>query len=571
MSENIALAPRFASDEHEEIGDSVRLRLVDGTEITTKSPYKLGYSLRFNNQLTYGQILALGGDYYGVPSAPISEGGGLVSECEAIVEDFTGRGIISILMGLSWAIPEVFAQKLREVEALITKSAPFLKTPDEARSGDRARFKSPEELFALAYETLETADFQEEVEPLLKAMKKEASGDALGGKVHDTVKFNNLTNGRYLALLLTNWDHFGVRARQAYSAGHAVALRQALKARQTKSQMELELAYSMNAFADHYLSDLFSGGHIRTPRRELGGALALGAMASNWMHDEDGSNGVLVRNKRGDIWVAYGDGKLASTDNATNRRHLTEAVGASADEIFTTFQSGQLPKEYSALQLIPDLERAQNYTHDHEWNNVNGAAMFIWQSFEKKPDVQVRSYYQFNNFYTWRPLLGSESEALLYYRQVSPDPYQHGNLARDNTATIWRSHRPGSDGTEVFFYAITPQTPFAGSTPEFRAFPLQVQDSVKVYLYTRKISDRSEDLVYRYTLDGNIAKNEKDYTARGVAFFAYRDPRPGWIPVYLYTAGNSHFYYSLATHDDFAAVYGFQLATGSPEFYVKAL
>ncbi len=570
MSENIAFAPRFASDEHEEIGDSVRLRLVDGTKIDSTKSYQLGYSRRFNNQLTYGQILALGGDYYGVPGAPISDGWGLVSECEAIVGVFTGRGIINILTALAWVVPEVLAQQLREAEALLTKSAPFLKTPDEARSGDRARFKSPEELFALAYETLETANFQNEVEPLVEAMNGEASGDALGGKVQDTVKFNDLTNGRYLALLLTNWDHFGVRARQAYSAGHAVALRQALKARQTKSQMELDLAYAMNAFADHYLSDLFSGGHIRTPRRELGGALALGAMASNWMHDEDGSNGVLVRNKRGDIWVAYGDGKLASPGNATNRRHLTEAVGASADEIFTTFESGQLPKEYSALQLIPDVERAQNYTQDHELNNVNGAAMFIWQSFEEKPEVRVRSHYPLNILYAWRQLLGSDSEANLYYRQVSPDPYQHGNLAEDNTATIWRSQRTCSDGTEAFFYAINPRTSFAGSTPAFRAFPLQVQNSVKVYLFTRKISDLSDDLVYRYALDENIAKNEKDYTARGVAFFAYREAKPGWVPVYLYTSVNSHFYYSLVMNDNFAAEHRFQLATGSPQFYVKA-
>ena len=33
----------------------------------------------------------------------------------------------------------------------------------------------------------------------------------------------------------------------------------------------------------------------------------LGGLASQWMHDEDNRNGLLVTNKRGDIWTAYGD------------------------------------------------------------------------------------------------------------------------------------------------------------------------------------------------------------------------------------------------------------------------
>ena len=73
----------------------------------------------------------------------------------------------------------------------------------------------------------------------------------------------------YLGLSLINWDHFGNDARTAYSTGHSAAIDYA---RQAGSSWDV--AYAMNAFADHYLQDLFSAGHLRNPRRDLHGILA---------------------------------------------------------------------------------------------------------------------------------------------------------------------------------------------------------------------------------------------------------------------------------------------------------
>lgn len=70
----------------------------------------------------------------------------------------------------------------------------------------------------------------------------------------------------YGGLAKMNWYHFGGDAQLAYTAGHLVAINVAFKG---GSQSNLELAYAMNAFADHFLQDLFSAGHIRTPRRAL--------------------------------------------------------------------------------------------------------------------------------------------------------------------------------------------------------------------------------------------------------------------------------------------------------------
>ena len=66
----------------------------------------------------------------------------------------------------------------------------------------------------------------------------------------------------FMDLLKTNVDHFGPEARVVYNVGHAVAL-------ETAANGELQKAYALNAFADHFLEDSFASGHMRTPRRQL--------------------------------------------------------------------------------------------------------------------------------------------------------------------------------------------------------------------------------------------------------------------------------------------------------------
>jgi hypothetical protein len=59
----------------------------------------------------------------------------------------------------------------------------------------------------------------------------------------------------------------------AYCVGHTSALKIARKALNEPSYEEkmakLSLAYVYEAFAAHYLTDLFSSGHLRSPRRQF--------------------------------------------------------------------------------------------------------------------------------------------------------------------------------------------------------------------------------------------------------------------------------------------------------------
>src|ERR1041385_2729924 len=63
---------RFEGGEHTAIGDSVLLHFSASDRGTPAHEVKL--TLPNGLKLTYGQIVALGGDFYGIPDAPISDG-----------------------------------------------------------------------------------------------------------------------------------------------------------------------------------------------------------------------------------------------------------------------------------------------------------------------------------------------------------------------------------------------------------------------------------------------------------------------------------------------------------------
>jgi hypothetical protein len=71
----------------------------------------------------------------------------------------------------------------------------------------------------------------------------------------------------YYALLAKNFDHFGDDAVKAWTAGHLLAIQVAINGYNDPANGDsyLNQAYAINAFADHFLTDLFSAGHLRVP------------------------------------------------------------------------------------------------------------------------------------------------------------------------------------------------------------------------------------------------------------------------------------------------------------------
>jgi hypothetical protein len=300
----------FNWGEHKKTADGLTL-LVDGEELPAEStplPVDEIDSLTGPTgfTLTYGQVTALGGDFYGDANQPI---------CTAQHPDMQFKANFNLLARSQAEVQAILAIVAQEVQAVADATA-----SGEEPSG--------------AYERLPSLNKQ----------------------------FTIATKGRYLALANSNFDHFGGDAVTAYRAAHAVAQGQAVVARfqddDDKRRAALLGAYAVNAFADHFLTDMFASGHVRTPRRHLDDALKsipiigseVAGLLSKWMHDEDNKLGLWVTNATGDKWVAYGDARYGDTWDAANRVIIKAAVQQSMTDVWNSFRgSGVADRDASSV------------------------------------------------------------------------------------------------------------------------------------------------------------------------------------------------------------------------------
>lgn len=305
----------FKSIEHEWLGEIARLDF-PGNENTVPTEHKL--RMPNGNSLSYGDIIALAGDYYGVADTPISDGKSDTDRLKRFV-------------------------------------AAFAELADEEKSA--------------------TCDNDYCANKLLEifASEKEAHKESgLGGPVPSRsastmVSIELYTANNFLRLAIRNWDHFLPTSMIAYETGHGAALQQALKARSLRKPSAqlaaLELAYAMNAFADHYLTDMFSSGHLRVPRRELfeqSSLGSLGGLLAGQMHDEDGRVGLVVHNSEGKTWKMYGDGLLFVAGAEENKKQVALAVQTSASEIARAFKTGEVvsKENYGIKKIVPQVDEA---------------------------------------------------------------------------------------------------------------------------------------------------------------------------------------------------------------------
>ena len=213
--------------------------------------------------------------------------------------------------------------------------------------------------------------------------------EALGALPESRYFSKELNVLNFIDLVIVNFDHFGECGKRSYKVGHTLAMRKAraasallaglgvqdLAARTVTvntARAMMEEAYAMDAFAGHFLTDAFASGHFRTPRRALittcladtllqvtTGRLADAGVASQWMHDEDNRNGLLVKNARGDVFRTYGDRSYHDDKNNASREILAEAVRTSVDEVYKA--SINQSDAFGALQLTPDMSQESQF------------------------------------------------------------------------------------------------------------------------------------------------------------------------------------------------------------------
>jgi hypothetical protein len=249
-----------------------------------------------------------------------------------------------------------------------------------ALSGDF--YASPDELFeerpgpmSWLYEEKDLSDLQAMFDVELEWIRKDAGKTATNYPDQNLRMWWNAKG--YLELALANVDHFGWHNMKAYVGYHDAALSLAAAAAGRDDETFRRAVYT-NAFADHFLTDGFAAGHLRVPRQEICEwaesarySQKLAGALSKLLHDQDGhvntlhsagetgrseTDGLAVRNARGDAWFTRCDGQLflpPEADKTLAVRLPVRAVAASVGELLVAWKQNALPPgEYAATALV---------------------------------------------------------------------------------------------------------------------------------------------------------------------------------------------------------------------------
>lgn len=359
----------FAPSEHVMLGEKIHLTLADGSDNT--NPY-----LHFPNglKLHYAEIVALG-DFYFVQGQPISFGA------------------------------SVMERKMR-----------FLAVFNSLAESDDAKIEARKICDLLQLELAIIRRALEQGEPSEQAYQRIAE--------EFSIKYNCITGGgctpqtwlidqgRFLKIAKENYDHFGQEAWLAYAAGHELAIEIALAARATNNPAQLEVAYAMDAFAAHFITDRFSAGHMRTPRVQLPQQVTpsvIGSVLINYMHNEESKYGLHVHNKLGEHWIAYGDSSLSNPNDSDNQTHLVQFLAASVAQIKMAFFYGVNASLEELANRLPEPDSNETVS------SGDIAPMFLWDSATQRVLRRVSTadpydYHWTENWWGWSTLLQLEQE-----------------------------------------------------------------------------------------------------------------------------------------------------------------
>ena len=247
----------FESMEHENIGNKVRLRFPAPAPCTkgTEQVSSIDRPLRLPNglKLTFGQIIALAGDFYGVPAYPIIDpkeqpanmSAGRRNRFLAAYDTLANENINDVKKELD-QILNIMTVERKAVEGVLEKKAEGVNMVAIHDEDGGIRIVPKDVYDKLGNSLVEKWD------------------DVTGGY---WMKGVPIIFGRIMKLAENNHDHFLSFAKEAYQVGHTLALEKARKARRAEDQDEklklLEEAYSIDAFACHFFTDSFSSGHLR--------------------------------------------------------------------------------------------------------------------------------------------------------------------------------------------------------------------------------------------------------------------------------------------------------------------
>lgn len=306
--------------------------------------------------LSFGDILALAGDFYGIPEEPITPLGAAPNlqdekrrfmNCFNTLKNNQGEELTKIM--------EIFSENMQKINDYLIYG----------------------KLVSDYYHSLGHKDD-------IEYNKITGGGSDKIPSVFNDTEPGMVFKGRYLNLAQNNYDHFCEKnhAYRAYMAGHTIAMETAAFAKSSGDDSLLHMAYAYEAFACHFLSDHFSSGHIRVPREDLHKGRncswwntefiwteMLGDYCSKLMHDEDNRMGLMVANNACymenpdpsicKVWRAYGDAYMTDPQNQENLKRQQEVLQIAVDEVWNSYTNGSPVNSKVSLYLPCIDERAK--------------------------------------------------------------------------------------------------------------------------------------------------------------------------------------------------------------------
>lgn len=289
-------------------------------------------------KLTYGSIISLAGDFYATKDLkPISSGATEAAREIMFREAFESLNSDSKATG---EVPKILAIAKTERAAIDgALGSGGKQTPSQA-------YDAAGENFDINYNVATGGGT--------------TVGEGLSKLIPGIHVVQLIPEGRYLAIAKQNMDHFAEKhdSWNVYEVGHSLAMRTAASGGASGNVALLNRAYTIDAFASHFLSDYFSAGHLRAPRSELHSGLG-SSWYNNWsgmvgdymnkmMHDDEDKRGVWVANnacystdpeakKLCNVWKMYGDAYLANVENTENVRMQQVALQRSVDEVWSSY------------------------------------------------------------------------------------------------------------------------------------------------------------------------------------------------------------------------------------------
>jgi hypothetical protein len=355
----------FANIEHRELGDSIQLQwsgLPHSNDVNIL-PLENGINL------SYGEIVYLAGDFIGSQNCSISSSSS-EQKAACFLKQFNALNRSND--------PRICNSPITRVPAYRSY---FQQLQEKLQQASRDGVSKKE------YYRLHGFDISKDLNQL-----------SCGGSVVSPL----FPFGQYIKLAMKNFDHFIPGALVAYQTGHQVAIESALAAHASlmegnidNAKKLLQKAYAQNAYANHYLSDALSTGHMRTPRREMYDQSHLPAilklLIANLMHDEDNRLGLNVHNHLGHSWKAYGDGMLDEDAAAEHRAVVIQIMQQSANAVYHAFISGDLPNNFDELLLLPiydDITSINN--HNPLFKLINGRVYKRKNNFDSSNDQYTK-------------------------------------------------------------------------------------------------------------------------------------------------------------------------------------